>query len=212
MLYDYDGATSVSLAALGVLGNTTDDAMRSLYKTSDRHLLPDTEENRAKVQQDTNALFYTPLRSPHTFRGVGEVGSSASPPDEVAAEDVEGGLKDLHGPDIKWSRCATKWWKARRGKYVVTGEMNTSWVYPEDGKLQRFEWIDLGVEPDNTQANRHVIAISGGRFYCKNIRRWLPVKYLWLGKNGQPVKRRSGGKVIIDSLFTKIHSVYKVDV
>ena len=212
-LYDYDGVTSVSLAALGVLGDTMDDSMRVLYANADRILVPDTEET---LEANRKALYYTPLRSDNKFQETRENGYIISRPSELSFEDIECALENKHGPgNFKWTRCKTKWWKDSRGKYIVTGEMNTSSVVPgmKDGKKVdvRVDWIDLGVHPDNA-VNRHVIAVSGGRFYCKNIREWLPVKYLWIGKNGQPAKRRSKGKVLVDSLFTRIHAVYKVSV
>jgi len=218
-LYDYDGATSVSLAALGVLGTTADDSMRVLYANSDCTFVSDTPRNRAKLEERRRALMFTPLRAADTFEETRANGHIVVRPSEVSPEDVSRALEDKHGPgNFKWKRCTTKWWKDSRGKYVVCGEMNTSWVRPavdsETGEMvdTRFDWTDLGVEPDNVKKHRHVIAVSGGRFFCKNIREWLPVKYLWIGNNGQPAKRRSKGKVMIDSLFTRIHAVYKVEV
>lgn len=216
-LYDYDGATSVSLAALGVLGNTMDESMRCLYANADCTFVLDTQQNRAKMEDARRALFFTPLRASTKFEETRENGYIVRRPSEVSSEHVESALEHKHGPgNFKWTRFSGKWWKDPRGKYIISGEMNTSSVMPamdpDSGKMvdTRFDWSDLGVEPDNSRKQRHVIAVSGGRFFCKNIGEWMPVKYLWIANNGQPAKRRANAKVVIDSLFTRIHAVYKV--
>ena len=211
MLYDGDGCTSVSLAALGVLGNTTDEAMQTMYDCADCDFVTDSQKAREERKRAELALVYNPLRGPVAFKThkIGEFLHMR--PLEVSPEDVARALDSVHGPGgFTWTRHTgkTQWWKDTRGKYIVTGELNSSTVLPEGN----MDWIDLNLGVDADNASKHVIAVSGGKFFCKNIKKWLPTKYLWLGKSGKPMKHRKGGVVVVKGLLKTIDCVYKVDV
>jgi hypothetical protein len=219
MLYDGDGCTSVSLAALGVMGNTTDQVMRYLYDCADCEFVVDCEKTQQDNERAQRALDDTPLRDPIPFETNRAGKYLHMRPLEVSSEDVACALESYHGSGgFTWTRHtgSTQWWKDRHGKYIVSGELSCCSLLPDDDGVYRksvYDWIDLamGVDADNT-TGKHVIAVSGGKFYCKNIKKWLSTKYLWIGKRGRPLKHRHNKKLVSRGIFKTIDCVYKVDV
>lgn len=207
MLCDRHGCTSVSLAALRVLGTTSDEAMRVLYKCADCEFLPDSEQTREDQAGAHAALKGMPLRDPVRFEPTGREGRYVQMrPIEVSSEDVERALEHVHGPGAySWTLHTgrSKWWKDTRGKYVVA-ELNTGPILPGEMAFLFDRWR----EEEDTMSSEYVIAVSGARFYCRDIKAWLPCKYLWLTSSGKPVRDRHGVK----GIFTRIHSVYKVQI
>jgi hypothetical protein len=214
MFYDGDGCTSVSLAALGVLGQTSDEAMRSLNEMSDVVLVEDTPESKLKEKRLADALSENPLRHVERFNVPQMNGFIQLRSLEFSGDDIQSALEMKHGtPNVQFFKHQgkTKWWKDTNPKhgYIVVGELNGSYIGPKGVKTTWEDIPDLGVDNDNTSW-KHVIAVKGGRFYCKNVQEWLPNKYLWLSNSGLPVRTKSRGEIINRGFLKVIHGVYQI--
>jgi hypothetical protein len=214
MFYDGDGCTSVSLAALGVLGHTSDEAMRSLNEMADVVLVEATPQSNLEKKRLEDALSENPLRHAEKFNLPEMNGFLQLRSLEFSDDDIQCALEIKHGtPNIQFFKHqgTSKWWKDTNPKhgYIVVGELNTSYIGPKGVKTTWEEIPDLGVEGDNTSC-KHVIAVKGGRFYCKNVQGWLPNKYLWLSNSGLPIRTKSKGGIVNRGFLKVIHGVYQI--
>ena len=212
MFYDGDGCTSVSLAALGALGDTSDEAMRSLNEMADVVLMEESPESDMKKKRLDDALSENPLRHAEKFELPQINGFTQLRSLEFSRDDIQSALEMKHA-NIQFFKHQgkTKWWKDTNPKhgYIVVGELNGSYICPKGVKTIWEDIPDLGVEDDNT-SGKHVIAVKGGRFFCKNVQEWLPNKYLWLSNSGLPIRTKSKGEIINRGFLKVIHGVYQI--
>jgi hypothetical protein len=183
--------------------------MKCIYDVADSLFIQDSECARQEQERAEFALSENPLRAVTPFTTDGAGAFLHMRPLHVSLHDLRCALESAYGPDgftLTHHTTKTQWWKDTNlnHKYIVCGEMNTSSVLPE-GKV---DWEEFESMPATWE---HVIAVSGGRFYCKNIKRWIPTKYLWLAKIGQPKKTKRGGRVTCKGLLKTIQCVYKVE-
>jgi len=192
-----EGCLAITLAALGVLGNTKEQVVVILDKHIDPHLQELEEQREPKGQP------------PPQRTTAGQEGSF------WAAGVVKRALVDKYGNmgnfTFRKVNLSDPGWRDRNKSYIVDGELNREYTHVSasttarnrPGQHARCQHTDWAVPGGSW---RHSIAIRGNKFFCRGVGdRWVQDWSLWLD--------RGTGRPITDKGYLKLFfKVYEIEV